>query len=180
MQFDLRDRQISNLSPPQSYRLLDWKPTLLEAHANAKYLSFRNELDANVFPCLGNENGCLRLMNEITRRDNFVPEATWLLVCDHQASSDKTLKLKNCGTVQGVMDGPDVGLIQNIGIVSEFRSQGLGSLIVRNALAGFQRAGAKVASLEVTSQNINAIRLYQRLGFTIRKTVYKTVEIPTA
>ena len=46
----------------------------------AKYLSFHSEIDANVFPCLGEYDGCVRLMQEISRKDGFLPEATWLVV----------------------------------------------------------------------------------------------------
>ena len=53
MQFDLRDAQFSDSVLPEGYELLPWCPELLNAHAEAKYRSFRNELDANVFPCLG-------------------------------------------------------------------------------------------------------------------------------
>ena len=35
------------------YRLLPWSPDLVDDHAEVKYLSFRDELDAVVFPCLG-------------------------------------------------------------------------------------------------------------------------------
>ena len=49
---------------------------------------------------------------------------------------------------------------------------------MRKSLAGFQSAGAKVVSLEVTTQNESAIRLYERIGFTTQKIVYKTVEVP--
>lgn len=179
MQFDLRGQRIEKPAPPAGFQLLPWRPSLIQAHADAKFRSFRDELDANVFPCLGNEAGCLRLMNEITRRNNFVPESTWLLVHHRQTSSESGPSLlENCGTVQGIMDGPDLGLIQNIGIATGFRGQGLGSLIVQNSLAGFQQVGAKIASLEVTSQNTAAIRLYLRLGFKIRKTVFKTVQVP--
>ena len=84
----------------------------------------------------------------------------------------------NCGTVQGIMDGPDLGLIQNIGIVKSYRGLGLGSLILMKSLEGFQTAGAKVVSLEVTVQNDSAIRLYERLGFKTQQILYKSVEVP--
>ena len=47
---------------PPGYRLIGWEPALLEAFAEAKYHSFRQEIDANVFPCLGELDGCRRLM----------------------------------------------------------------------------------------------------------------------
>ena len=127
-----------------------------------------------MFPSLGDADGCFKLMKDISSSSNFVPEATWLLV---HADPSREFSV-NCGTVQGIMDGPDLGLIQNIGVVESYRGQGLGSLIVRKSLAGFQSAGAKVVSLEVTTQNESAIRLYERLGFQTKKIVYKTVEVP--
>ena len=102
MQFDLRNHCFDGLTPPPNFRLLQWKPRLVAAHAEAKFRSFRDELDANVFPCLGDADGCLKLMNDISGRSNFVPEATWLV-----AHSDPQREyLVNCGTVQGIMDGP--------------------------------------------------------------------------
>ena len=174
MQFDLRNHCFDELIPPPNFRLLEWNRRLVAAHAEAKFRSFRDELDANVFPCLGDADGCLKLMNDISGRSSFVPEATWLV-----AHSDPQREyLVNCGTVQGIMDGPDLGLIQNIGIVKSHRGLGLGSLILLKSLEGFQKAGAKVVSLEVTVQNDSAIRLYERLGFKTQKILYKTVDVP--
>ncbi len=175
MQFDLRNHCFDDLAMPPHFRLLAWKPRLMAAHAEAKFRSFRDELDANVFPCLGDADGCLKLMSDISARRDFVPEATWLI-----AHSDPERDyLVNCGTVQGIMDGPDLGLIQNIGVVKSYRGLGLGSLILLRSLAGFQEVGAKVVSLEVTVQNYSAIRLYERLGFKTQKIIYKTVEVPS-
>ena len=174
MQFDLRDQRFENIQAPPNFHLLEWQPSLLGSHAEAKFRSFREELDSNVFPSLGDADGCYKLMKDISRSGSFVPEATWLL-----AHADPSREIAtNCGTVQGIMDGPHLGLIQNIGVVKSYRGQGLGSLIVRRSLAGFQSAGAKVVSLEVTTQNESAIRLYERLGFKTKKIVYKTVEVP--
>ena len=174
MQFDLRNHRFEEISIPIDFRLLEWQPSLLRSHAEVKFRSFREELDSNVFPSLGNADGCVKLMKDISRSNGFVPEATWLLV---HSAPDREVAI-NCGTVQGIMDGPDLGLIQNIGIAKSYRGLGLGSLIVRKSLAGFQSVGAKVVSLEVTTQNESAIRLYERLGFKTKKIVYKTVEVP--
>ena len=57
---------------PAGYSLLPWNEQLLEAHAEAKYRSFEYEIDANVFPCFGEYEGCLRLMREISRRETFI------------------------------------------------------------------------------------------------------------
>jgi ribosomal protein S18 acetylase RimI-like enzyme len=44
------------------------------------------------------------------------------------------------------------------------------------AMHGFRRAGVAICVLEVTAENAAAVRVYRRLGFRCRKTVYKTVE----
>lgn len=174
MQFDLRKHRLEEISAPADFRLLAWQPGLLQSHAAVKFRSFREELDSNVFPSLGDPDGCLKLMQDISKNSNFVPEATWLLV-----HSDPNREVSvNCGTIQGIMDGPDLGLILNIGVAKSYRGQRLGSLIVRKSLAGFQSAGAKMVSLEVTTQNESAIRLYERIGFKTQKIVYKTVSVP--
>ena len=173
MQVDLRERRFDDLSVPSGFRFQAWHPQLLDAHAEAKFRSFRNELDANVFPCLGDADGCLKLMKEISCRQGFVPEATWLVTYRHPDSGRR----ENCGTVQGISEQVEVGSIQNIGIVQSQRGKGIGSLIVSHCLRGFQRAGIKFVNLEVTSQNTGAVRLYERIGFRILRTVFKSVEI---
>lgn len=173
MQFELSELNFDDPELPPGYKLCSWDRRLLSAHGEAKFRSFRNELDCNVFPCLGDADGCLRLMREISCRRDFVPLATWLLTYQDPATDRK----ENCGTVQGIRENVDSGSIQNIGIVAAHRGKQLGSLIVRQSLHGFQQAGMKVVTLEVTAKNTGAIRLYERLGFKIIRTVFKSVEL---
>ena len=165
----LDERQVTR----DNYHFLPWQAKLLNHHAEVKYRSFRNELDANVFPCLGDADGCVRLMKEISIRQGFVPQATWLV----QYHNQETGKIENCGTVQGIRSQTDVGAIQNIGIISDHRGNGLGSQLVWLCLNGFREVGVRFVTLEVTSHNTGAMRLYQRLGFEVLKTVYKSAEI---
>ncbi len=74
MEIDLVGRSFDG-TPPLGYRLLAWDESMLETHAETKYHSFRSEIDANVFPCLGELAGCHRLMHEIRRKDGFLPGA---------------------------------------------------------------------------------------------------------
>jgi hypothetical protein len=173
MQIDLGRREIPPSPLPPGYYFVPWNEKLLDAFADVKYRSFRDELDANVFPCLGERDGCRRLMNEIRRKPGFLPEATWLIA--HQPPPKGPIDY--CGTVQGIRDRRGVGAIQNIGIAPEHRGHGLGSCLVYQSLRGFRRAGLLEVYLEVTSHNQGAIRLYQRLGFETTRTVFKSVEI---
>lgn len=173
MEAELSGREVAPLPVPWGYRLLAWDPGLLDAHSQVKFLSFRDEIDANVFPCFQEFAGCRRLMQEISRKPGFIPEATWLAVHVGRESE----KIEYCGTVQGIRDRQGAGGIQNLGITPPHRNRGLGSCLMLHALSGFRRAGAKRAHLEVTAENSGAIRLYQRLGFVTVKTIYKAVEV---
>jgi GNAT superfamily N-acetyltransferase len=151
--------------PPDGYSLVPWHAGLLQTHADVLYASFHETIDAVVFPSLGDRSGCYFLMTEICRKAGFLPATTWLL-----AGPDGC-----CGSVQGVREAGGVGAIQNLGIAPGYRNRGLGSVLLLHALEGFRRAGLKRALLEVTAHNEGAIRLYRRLGFRRRKTVYKAV-----
>jgi hypothetical protein len=151
---------------PEGYCWLPWDESLLATHAEVKFRSFIDEIDAVVFPSLSTLSGCQNLMREISRKQGFCPEATWLL-----GSPDG-----HCGTVQGLRDRSGMGAIQNLGVAASHRGRGLGGALLLQALHGFRRAGLGRAFLEVTAQNDGAIRLYRRLGFRCRKTIYKAVD----
>ncbi len=172
MEIDLSGRVFAPAVLPPGYRLIEWSDSLLESHAEAKYQSFRDEIDSNVFPCLGDLVGCHRLMQEIRGKQGFLPQATWLAAYEAPGGL-----LEFCGTIQGIRDYTGMGAIQNLGVTPEHRSRHLGSCLLVGALAGFQQAGLRRAFLEVTAQNSGAIRLYHRMGFTKARTVYKAVEV---
>jgi mycothiol synthase len=171
MEIGLTGRHVPEPPLPPGYQFVPWKASLLESHAEAKYRSFRAEVDANVFPCLGDYAGCLRLMGEITRKQGFLPEATWLIV--HGPLHNEEC----CGTIQGIRDPQGIGAIQNLGVTPEHRGLGLGASLLLKALRGFQAEDLPRAFLEVTAQNTSAIRLYNDLGFRKARTVYKAVEV---
>jgi hypothetical protein len=173
MEIDLTGRELPTPAPPPGYFLLGWDAALLKPHAQAKHESFRFEMDANVFPCLGNRSGCLSLMSDISRKDGFVPSATWLLA--YQPPGER--EYEYCGTIQGIRDQHGVGAIQNIGVTPAHRGKGLGSVMILRSLVGFRQAGIPRVYLEVTAQNEAAIRLYQRLGFVKTRTVYKAADL---
>lgn len=172
MEYDLRDGLFPAPEISSDYGGLIWDESLLGHHAETKYQSFRFEIDANVFPCLGNREGCRRLMKEISRRSSFLPHSTILVHARETADG-----LDYCGTIQAIRDNLGRGSIQNIGVVPSHRGQKLGTYLIYRALQGFRQEGINIATLEVTAQNTRALRLYERLGFVISKTVFKAVEV---
>ena len=173
MDIDLR-RESPAVGPamlPPGYRFVPWNEALLDVHARTKFRSFHAEIDSIVFPCLGKLDGCRRLMREIRKKHGFLPDATWLVAFGRGPEG-----LLWCGTIQTVVASGGVGTIQNIGIVPSNRGLGLGTALIRQAMAGLRQHAVSRGSLEVTADNSRAVRLYQRLGFRRCKTVYKTVD----
>jgi GNAT superfamily N-acetyltransferase len=171
MEIDLRGKRFLPVTLPGGYWLVPWKSERLGDHAEAKYLSFRHEIDADVFSCLSDPAGCYRLMQEISTKDGFLPEATWLAAC---RSGSRT---EYCGTIQGIRASHKYGAIQNVGITPAHRGRGVGTALIHAALTGFQWVGLPRAYLEVTAQNERAVRLYKQLGFRRTKTLFKAVEL---
>ena len=172
MEIDLRGRSFADFALPRGYRLFAWDTDQIAEHAEAKFYSFRHEIDADVFSCLGDSDGCHKLMTEISDREDFLPEATWLAAY----VGDGREPIEYCGTIQGIRASSRLGGIQNIGITPPHRRRGLGSALILAALGGFQQVGLPRVYLEVTCQNEPAVRLYKRLGFQRTKTLYKAVE----
>jgi ribosomal protein S18 acetylase RimI-like enzyme len=166
MEIDLDGAILASVLP-RSFVWVPWEESRLDQHAEVKYLSFLGEVDAYVFPCLGDRFGCRRLMCEIRRKPGFLPGATWLIACAEGY----------VGTVQGVMDQGSIGAIQNVGVIRTYRGLGLGQALVRRALAGFTQAGLRRAYLEVTAENGAAVQLYRNVGFRRAKTLYKAVDL---
>jgi RimJ/RimL family protein N-acetyltransferase len=171
MEMDLRGQRLLPIWIPPGYRLIAWQPEWIAEHAEAKYQSFRHEIDADIFSCLSDLGGCLRLMEEISLKEGFLPEATWL------AAFETGDRMHYCGTIQGIRATHKYGAIQNVGITPEHRGRGIGTALIHAALSGFQQVGLPRAYLEVTAQNDRAVRLYKRLGFRRTKTLFKAVEL---
>jgi len=173
MEINLLARVPVRTPVPEGYCLLPWDCSLLDAHAEVKYESFHDTIDANVFPCFTELSGCSRLMSEIVRKPGFVSQATWLAVFSH----GKGGPVEYCGTVQGLRDATGTGAIQNLGVIPGHRGRGLGTVLMDRALRGFRQVGLTRAFLEVTADNVAAIRLYEHLGFAVVRTVFKATEL---
>ena len=173
MQINLRSWQQPPIELPMDYRFLAWHSSLVEAHAEVKFYSFRDELDSQVFPCLGELDGCERLMTEIEAKEGFLPEATWL--AEYVGAGIESTQY--CGTIQAVKTHEDRASIQNIGVVPSHRGRGLGTALIFASLLGLQHRGIRRAQLEVTADNSGAVRLYRQLGFRTVRTLYKAVEL---
>ncbi|TWT96081.1 putative acetyltransferase [Botrimarina colliarenosi] len=174
MEADLR-RDWRRPALPAGYRYARWSADRLLEHAEAKFHAFHAEIDAGVFPCLADEDGCLRLMEEIASKPGFLPEATWLVEYVDAPGPPEPI-----GTIQGVRITPRYGSIQNVGVTPWGRGRGIGRALVMAALEGFGEVGLQRATLEVTATNTPAVAMYESLGFRRVRTSYRAVEFDYA
>jgi len=170
MAYDLGKRPLKEPVLPDGYVWVPWSPALLNIHAEVKYRSFCNEVDADLFPSFSTLDNCKRLMDSIVSRSEFLPAATWLIGLTPPPNSRRR---EYCATIQGLKYSPEAGGIQNVAVLPGFRHQGLGEALVRKALFGFQQNGVRKVALHVTADNHTAIQLYLRIGFHTVQTVYK-------
>ncbi len=171
MEIDLRRHTFSVPTLPEDYYWEKWSPTLIEAHATAHYMSFRDEIDARLFENFRTYKGCRRVMEGIMNKPNFLPDATWLIVYHPK----KEYFPEYCATIQGLVTLNGCGAIQNVGVVPRHRGKGLGHALLHVALQGYQRFGLTRADLEVTATNNRALHLYKSEGFRIMQMLEKPV-----
>ncbi len=105
MEFDFGERTVPDVRLPHGYEFVPWNTSQLDRHAKTKFLSFRHEMDSEVFPCLGSFDGCRRLMEEIAGLRNFLSSATWLI----RPAGSGAGQQPDCGTIQGLANGRDAG-----------------------------------------------------------------------
>jgi ribosomal protein S18 acetylase RimI-like enzyme len=172
MEFDL-GHAFPAADLPRGFAWGAWNPAEVDRHAWVKFLSFRDEVDADVFPCLSDYTGCFRLMSDISEQTQFAAAATWLIAHEHDGTS------LDCGTIQGMAVTDALGAIQNVGVAPEFRRRGIGRALVLKSLAGFRSLGLKRVYLEVTAANYPAVELYRNIGFHITRTMYRSAEFET-
>jgi ribosomal protein S18 acetylase RimI-like enzyme len=172
MEIELTETPVPPATLPDGYGWREWNDADIERHALTKFRSFRDEIDAEVFSCLGEYFGCLRLMTEIAHQENFLGPATWLITWAPEGSLPQ-----DCGTIQGMTLSERLGSIQNIGVVPEHRGLGLGRALILKTLEGFSLARMTRVVLEVTANNVGAVELYRSLGFHVTRTMYRAAVV---
>lgn len=63
------------------------------------------------------------------------------------------------------------GHIVSLAVLENYRRKGIGTALMQAALKGLKEYGAKEVYLEVRVSNTPAIRLYEKLGFTVKRTI---------
>ena len=168
MVFDFTKTALALPQLPTGFWFENWSNTLIEPHADVLHRSFRDDTDGAVFTTFRQYNHCRRLIETLTDSPTFLPAATLLI-----AFGSPNNLFEYAANIQGLKLSDDVGAIQNVAVLPEYRRRGLGRSLVLGALKGFWEAGVKRVTLEATTDNLPAVNLYLRLGFTTFRVYYR-------
>ena len=99
--------------------------------------------------------------SRIEHESGFDPELVFLAESD-----DAIVGIALCR--EGSEAAPEDGLVRDLGVVPDWRRQGVGMALLRTAFAAFRRRGLTGAALEVDDVTLDgAVRLYRRAGMRV-------------
>jgi GNAT superfamily N-acetyltransferase len=168
MVFDFTKTPLVPPTLPTGFWFAEWSASLMEPHADVLHRSFRNDSDGIVFTSFQQYKPCYRLIETLADSPHFLPEATLLI-----AYGNPDDIFEYVANIQGLKLSDEVGAIQNVAVLPDYRRRGIGQALVQGALQGFQRAGVQQVTLEATTDNFPAVNLYHRIGFTTTRVYFR-------
>jgi len=170
MVFDFSKTALVAPRLPENFWFAEWSKSLIEPHADILHRSFRHDSDGAVFTTFRQYNHCRHLIEMLADNPLFLPEATLLI--GYGKPDDIFEYVAN---IQGLKLSEEIGSIQNVAVLPEYRRRGIGQALVLGALQGFKQAGVQRVTLEATTENESAVNLYHRIGFTTFRVYYREV-----
>lgn len=145
-----------SVSPSPGFELLPWRDEYAE---DVCLLMCANSApsDRNVYPVLATREGALTLIRSmmVDKHGKFLRELSLVAKADEKIVGFLISTLLLDGSV----------LVLDIAVDSEFRRRGIGSAMMRWLASECAAKNRDQIVLAVTEQNLDAIRLYEHLGF---------------
>jgi len=148
--------------PPQ-LTLTQWSPQDYQAAGELIYACYAGHADAQINDQYRSLHGSLRFLHNIVRFPGcgvFEASFSWIL---RERQSGELVGVVLCSRV-----GVGVVHITQLCIAQAYRGRGLGSVLLRQSAESLLRAGFEAITLTVTEANSDAVKLYERFGFSLR------------
>ena len=126
--------------------------------------AYRGHVDSEINDQYRTLSGSLRFLNNIVRFPGcgvFDPESSFVAIHKRARS---VVGVILCSRVRY-----DVGHVTQVCVLPEYRSHGLGELLIAASAANLRIRKFSLLSLTVTEANARAVTLYQRLGFETKR-----------
>jgi GNAT superfamily N-acetyltransferase len=158
-----RSDPVPNLN--SGLRLDRWNDRYFEPCAKLIYLAYANHVDGDINDQYRTRHGALKFLKNIILLPGcgqFLPHASFVA---HQPGSDEL-----AGAVLTSEVSAGVGHTTQICVQPGFQGHGIGRLLMLTAAETLRAQKFSELTLTVTSENRNAVHLYERLGFAKVKT----------
>ena len=148
---------------PGGMELGGWTAACYQPAAELIHAAYAEHIDARINDQYRTLHGSLRFLHNIVRFPGCgVFEANSSLVLRDRAV-DALAGILLCSRV-----APDVAHITQICVAEQYRRRGLGRALMEYFIDHLAAAGFTAITLTVTESNVQAVRLYESLGFRVR------------
>ena len=101
---------------------------------------------------------------------HFRPEL-WLLAVEESTGEVAGMSLNQIEPSWITRTGRQEGYVNTLAVLREHRKQGLGTALLAHSLHALRQAGMEAVHLHADADNLTgAMRIYERVGFKVRKT----------
>jgi ribosomal protein S18 acetylase RimI-like enzyme len=161
MNFDIEKHALAALPLlPAEFEIRPWSEQEYQSAAAVITAAYRGHLDSEINDQYRTLTGSLRFLNNIVRFPGCGTfDAQSSFVVFHRRT--RTL----VGMILCSLVRPDVGHITQVCVLPEYRSAGLGEVMMAASTRNLRGRGLRFISLTVTEANARAITLYKRIGF---------------
>jgi ribosomal protein S18 acetylase RimI-like enzyme len=142
--------------------LIPWSELRQEDTARLIVAAYHGHVDSQINDQYRSPSGARRFLMNIVQYPgcgSFFGPASWAAIAGGELA----------GVSLASLVAPDVGHITQVCVSPSARGTGLGYELVRQSLMALAVRGCQSVSLTVTQSNQTAVRLYERMGFTIRR-----------
>jgi ribosomal protein S18 acetylase RimI-like enzyme len=148
---------------PEAMELGGWTAACYQPAAELIHAAYAEHIDASINDQYRTLHGSLRFLHNIVRFPGCgVFEANSSLVL-RDRGVDPLAGILLCSRV-----APDVAHITQICVAEQYRRRGLGRALMEHFIGHLGDAGFSAITLTVTESNLQAVRLYESLGFRVR------------
>ena len=151
-------------APRADIEIRRWTENDYQTAAAIITAAYRGHVDAQINDQYHTLSGSLRFLNNIVRFPGcglFDIESSFVAV-DRKAKN--VIGLILCSRVRG-----DVGHVTQVCVLPEYRSRGIGELLLAATVTNLRKRGFSLLSLTVTEANQRAVALYRRLEFDTKR-----------
>ena len=160
MNFDMRKHPQTAPTLKPEFEIRAWSEPEYQPAAAVITAAYRGHVDSEINDQYRTLSGSLRFLNNIVRFPGcgtFDPQGSFVVF--HRRSRSM-VGLILCSQIR-----PDVGHVTQVCVLPEYRSAGLGVVLLAATTRSLRERSFQAVSLTVTEANDRAIALYQRIGF---------------